>query len=65
MVWIDGRHVGYVPKKQNRALAEFIDQTGEPCIITGSLEKAGHACNRAIDAKFTRSPNSGYPMVEV
>ena len=65
MVWIDGNHVGYIPKKQNAALAQFIDQTGEPCIITGTLEKPGHASNRAIEAKFVRSPNSGFPQVEV
>lgn len=64
-VWVDGQKVGYVPKKQNAALAQFIDQTGggydESKLI--AMDAGLHA--RAIDAKFTRSPNSGYPMVEV
>ncbi len=68
-VWIEGRKVGYIPKKQNVALAAFIDQTG----ICDSTSRAGEliamdqdpATSRAIDAKFFKSPNSGYPMVEV
>lgn len=68
-VWIAGRRVGYIPKKQNAVLASFIDQTG----VCDSTGRAGEmiamdqnpATVRAIDAKFVRSPNSGYPMVEV
>jgi hypothetical protein len=59
-VWINGRHVGYVPKAQNKVLADFIDQQGGKMALDGAL-----IGEKAIPAKFVRSPNSGYPMVEV
>jgi hypothetical protein len=60
-VWIGDQFVGYIPKKQNAALAAFID--AHPNIIAyDSKEMSVVPC---IDAKFIRSPNSGYPMVEV
>ena len=70
MVWIDGNHVGYIPKKNNAALAQFIDQTGEPWtehipIGDARADSPMLDIRRAIEAKLTRSPNSKYPMVEV
>jgi hypothetical protein len=64
MVWIDSGaagyiHVGYIPKKQNVALAQFIDQTAEKWSPPSGVVGA------AIDAKFIRSPNSSYPQVLV
>jgi hypothetical protein len=59
-VWVDGRRVGYIPKKQNSALAQFIDQAGEPMALDSAT-----TAERTIPAKFVRSANSGYPMVEV
>ena len=64
MVWIDGKHVGYIPSKENKALAEFIDQTGFPSQWEESDSVMVNVRN-AINAKFIRSPNSAYPMVEV
>lgn len=72
-VWVDGRKVGYVPRKQNAALAQYIDQTGRTYIPSippspaGAMDENMPApeTTRAIDAKFRRSPNSGYPLVEV
>jgi HIRAN domain len=70
MVWIDGKHVGYIPSKQNQMLAGFIDQAGE--VWDGPLGTAPSiaqdATPRIIGAKsitgtFARSPNSAYPMV--
>ncbi len=63
-VWVDGRKVGFVPKNQNAALAQFIDQAGEPAPPPMALDSAGPG-PRAISATFTRSPNSAYPQVEV
>lgn len=68
-VWVQGRKIGYVPKTQNKVLAQFIDQTGE----CQNAARAGQllamdqnpATARAVDATFTKSPNSKYPMVEV
>lgn len=66
-VYVDGRRIGYVPKKQNAVLAQFIDQKGreltdaEPLALDAALAGA----KKAIDATFVRSPNSGFPMVEV
>jgi len=64
-VWVDGKHVGYIPKKQNVVLSAFIDQTGgrpEGLAMDAALVDD---TTKAITAKFFRSPNSGYPMVEV
>jgi hypothetical protein len=58
MVWIGGAHVGYIPMKTNKTLAAMIDETGFDYAVGDSVRKA-------TDATFVRSPNSGYPMVEV
>lgn len=57
----DYRKVGYIPKKQNFVLAQFIDQNG-----VGSMAFDGVPTGvRSIPARFVRSPHSGYPLVEV
>lgn len=74
MVWIDGQHVGYIPSKQNAALAQFIDQTGTDLILNGDPGEVAKAIMgmdnamteaRSITGTFVRSPNSAYPMVQV
>lgn len=63
-VWANGQRVGYIPKKQNLVLAQFIDQ--QPIRSMAFDSGTGFKTDvRAVDAKFVRSPNSGYPMVEV
>lgn len=69
MVWVDGVHVGYVPKATNRALAAMIDAKGRtwhaPAPALAQDEKPPTpVAQMALDAKFARSPNSGYPQVE-
>jgi HIRAN domain len=70
-VWVEGKHVGYIPKKQNAVLAQFMDQTGSDASIDGemaldqTIASIGRENIKAITATFIRSPNSGYPMVEV
>lgn len=59
-VWIRGVRVGYIPRKDNTVLCQFIDQSGEEMAMDANL-----APTKALRAKFVRSPNSGYPMVEV
>lgn len=64
-VWVGGSHVGYIPSKQNKVLAPFIDQTGQD-LGTLALDAAKTTPGaKFIHAKFVRSPNSNYPMVEV
>jgi 2-keto-3-deoxy-6-phosphogluconate aldolase len=66
-VWIEGRRVGYIPKAQNKVLAAFIDQAGDGAVGAGALmamDQNPETC-RAVTAKFIRSPNSHYPMVEL
>lgn len=63
-VYVDGAHVGYIPKKSNVALAAFIDQTGAPD-ATMAMDERTNEPLKAIDATFVRSPNSGYPQVTV
>jgi hypothetical protein len=67
-VYADGIKVGYIPKKQNVALANYIDQLGTdwtpPAPAGMAADQAPNAA-RSIPAKFTRSPKSGYPMVDV
>lgn len=67
-VWVAGVHVGYIPKSHNKPLAAKIDADGELTAIMGMDEGGGNVQTgrgKAINAKFVRSPNSGYPMVEV
>lgn len=67
-VWIGGQKAGYIPMKQNAALAAFIDQPGgESAPIDGmALDQAMTGPEvKAIMGTFVRSPNSAYPMVEV
>jgi hypothetical protein len=70
-VWIGGNHVGYVPAKDARVLAPFIDQTGkswvEQVAMLGIAVDANAPASsvRSIPAKFVRSPNSAYPQVQV
>lgn len=65
-VWIEGRKVGFIPKKQNAVLASFIDQTGAGNSAGAMLAMDQNpATVRAITGSFARSSNSGYPMVEV
>lgn len=59
-VYVGNHRIGYVPKKQNGALSQFIDQQGRT--ETMAFDQAEH---RTLPAKFVRSPNSGFPMVEV
>lgn len=61
----EGRKLGFIPKKQNTVLAQFIDQTGAELPVPGLALDSAIRMQRAIPAKFVRSPNSNYPMVEV
>lgn len=71
MVWADGVHVGYIPKSQNKPLAAIIDSKGmrwtapSPVLATDETGPESVTIHLAMDAKFTRSPNSAFPMVEV
>ena len=61
-VYVDGTRIGYVPKKQNAVLAQFIDQQGG---IMQLAMDAAPTTEKAIAGTFVRSPNSGFPMVEI
>lgn len=71
-VWVDGERIGYVPKATNRALAAFIDQGGREWhlpiapgeTVSGAADEKVQP-HKAIDGKFTLSPNSAFPQVEV
>lgn len=60
-VYIGGKRIGYIPKKQNGVLSQFIDQQGR----TETIAQDSATQHRTLPAKFVRSPNSGFPMVEV
>jgi hypothetical protein len=64
-VWIDGKAVGYIAKKDNALLAQFIDQSGQPLALDAAMDRTPGDGARAIKAKFVRSANSSYPQVEV
>ena len=70
-VWVNGQKVGFLPKKQNAALAAFIDQSGGDWVEPHDGKMAEDSdpfkliCHKSIPAVFVRSPNSGYPMVSV
>jgi HIRAN domain len=74
MVWINGQHVGYIPSKDAKALAPFIDQTGTDLLLNGESNEVAKAIlgmdsaltsAKAIMGVFARSLNSAYPMVSV
>lgn len=70
-VWAQGRKIGFIPKAQNKVLAQFIDQSGRDWIGSKLEPEIAQDASpdfprgKAIDASFFRSPNSHYPMVEV
>lgn len=65
-VWISGRRVGYIPKAQNKVLADFIDKAGADYDRNALMAMDQNPDTaRAVSAKFIRSPNSHYPMVEL
>ena len=70
-VWCGDVHIGYVPKTQNGVLSKFIDENGvdrapETAVAdAGGAGGAGAGTTKMIEAKFVRSPNSGYPMIQV
>lgn len=57
-VYAGKNRIGYIPRKKNAVLCQFIDQEGEP-------QMAMDGAPKAIRGKFVRSPNSGFPMVGV
>lgn len=59
-VWIDGKHVGYIPKNKNAELARVMDERAR---LTVGCDEARKKVT--MDAKFVRSANSAYPQVEV
>lgn len=75
MVWIDGKHVGYLPIKTNGPVADLIDHTGtewteppRPLVKPSGEPMAADAAlrhSRAIRGTFVRSPNSAYPQVQI
>jgi hypothetical protein len=66
MVWIAGKHVGYIPMKQNGSLAKFIDTNGTDFgVDVMAMDSVKIEQRKAIGATFRRSANSAYPQVEV
>lgn len=70
-VWVDGAHVGYLPKTQNREIAQYLDKQYAPDILPLAMdEKITPETRKALtgvalmEVKFVRSPNSGYPQIE-
>ena len=72
-VWIDGKHVGYLPKAQNAAIAEYLDRLPAPEIDANPLANDARMTDDAratlvgravLAVKFARSPNSGFPQIE-
>lgn len=62
-VWANGQKIGYVPKKQNPPLAQKIDAAGTDLgMLAMDAKPVG---SKYIVATFVRSPNSGFPMVQV
>ena len=55
-VWASGTHVGYLAAKQVKPIAMAMDAAAAGRVNVRSLDKP---------AKLARSPNSGYPMVDI
>lgn len=69
-VYIGGERVGYIPKRQNQVLANFIDDVGQPyeqpaLAQDGATTAKPVRWDKSIPATFVRSPTSAFPLVEV
>ena len=70
-VYVDGRRVGYLSKRENVAVAKHIDAHGkswrDACIEAGlALDtQALPVEHKTLRATFRRSASRGYPQVEV
>jgi hypothetical protein len=68
-VYVAGKHVGYLSKRENVAVAKVID--AKAFSFPSLCAEDGIACDAASDkiyairATFVRSPNTGYPQIEV
>lgn len=72
MVWIDGKHVGYIPSKDAAALAPFIDQTGSELTLENTIamdsalvDLASAGASKMFTGTFARSANTAYPQVSL
>lgn len=72
-VWVDGKHVGYIPKANNPAIAAHLDGLPALAIKANPLANDSRMTDEGRDSlvgrpllavKFVRSPNSGFPQVE-
>lgn len=63
-VYVENKRIGYIPKKQNGIISQRIDDVGTTPPPGFAFDSARPA-PKTIPAKFVRSPNSGFPMVEV
>lgn len=70
-VYVNGEKVGFIPRRDNVAIARLIDATGETYAETIAAiglavdANSPQAQQRTLVAKFIRSPNSAYPQVEI
>jgi hypothetical protein len=62
-VYVEGKRIGYIRRKDNPVLAQFIDQKGTTALL--AMDGFNGLGRKSIDGTFVRSPNSGFPMVEV
>lgn len=68
-VWaLDGgawRHVGYVPKTQNLALAQFIDSFGVVGLAVNNLAMDSSVADQKAVAARLHKGNNEWPLVEI
>ncbi len=55
----------FLKESKSQSLAQFIDQGGAPPSGLALDHALGAGAGNFVIAKFSRSPNSGFPMVEV
>lgn len=70
-VWVDGKHVGYLPKANNAALATYLDRLpareSSPLANDERLDEKDRgriAGLPTLVVKFSRSANQAYPQIE-
>lgn len=71
-VYVDGKHVGYLRKEDNKDLAKWIDAFGvdwrpdeNPLGIAADGAVVFPPSNKSVRATFCRSPNSSYPQISI
>lgn len=64
-VYISGKKVGFLGKRDNVDIAKLIDAQGAEVPAGFAMDSKPTAQTRMMPVTFVRSPNTSYPQVEI